>query len=282
MDASRKKKSTLTRETYEIVKDYSEYSTIQGVIYLFQSSQTQCGKAFWMLVIVAMLILGTYWSVSAYSDWIDSPVLTTVKTTALNVKQIDFPAITICGQGVSEDLIVAGWFKIFLNYTRQLNISFGLSPIRAARAQNNEPSDDIEKAKLTKLMVLISQDPDHVLQDFLNKYQPGFMMTDPLTDTPPILASRNPDDFIRMQELLVKAKNFSCPPNTSSSCAPGFSFDAKGGNCYKVLADPKHFWDASTDACSAFGAKLVSFANNTEVQGLIDLISSGKASHLLF
>ena len=179
-------------------------------------------------------------------------------------------------------MIVAGWFKIFLNYTRQLNISFGLSPIRAARAQKNEPSDDIEKAKMAKLMVLMSQDPDHVLQDFLNKYQPGFMMTDPLTETTPILDSINPDDFIRMQELLVKAKNFSCPPNTSSSCAPGFSFDAKGGNCYKVLADPKHFWDASTDACSAFGAKLVSFANNTEVQGLIDLISSGKASHLLF
>ena len=39
----------------------------------------------------------------AYNDWQDNPVLTTVSTTAMPISEIEFPAITICGQGsVSE------------------------------------------------------------------------------------------------------------------------------------------------------------------------------------
>ena len=100
--SSEKGRQSIRRETYDIVRDYSEYSTIQGIIYLFQSNQTQCGKMFWLLVVIAMLILGTYWSVTAYNDWILNPVLTTVKTSAFKIKNLEFPALTICGQVKSK------------------------------------------------------------------------------------------------------------------------------------------------------------------------------------
>ena len=51
---------------FDVISEYSEYSTIQGVIYIFQSDQSQTGKLFWLLVIISMLILGTYWSIGAY------------------------------------------------------------------------------------------------------------------------------------------------------------------------------------------------------------------------
>ena len=51
---------------FDVISEYSEYSTIQGVIYIFQSNQTQIGKVFWILVITSMLSLGTYWSFVAY------------------------------------------------------------------------------------------------------------------------------------------------------------------------------------------------------------------------
>ena len=35
----------------------------------------------------------------AYNDWQDNPVLTSVSTTAMPIAEIEFPAITICGQG---------------------------------------------------------------------------------------------------------------------------------------------------------------------------------------
>ena len=103
-----KKPPSPGKEMYNIVKDYSEYSTIQGVVYIFQTNQTQIGKFFWSLVIIAMLALGTYWSVSAYQDWQDNPVMTTIKTSALSIKEINFPAVTICGQGMNEDIVFAG------------------------------------------------------------------------------------------------------------------------------------------------------------------------------
>jgi hypothetical protein len=116
--ASDKQKSSLEKppsqgkEMYNTIKDYSEYSTIQGVVYIFQSNQTQFGKVFWSLVIIAMLALGTYWSVCAYQDWLDNPVMTTIKTSALPIKEISFPAVTICGQGMNEDILSSGIFEI--------------------------------------------------------------------------------------------------------------------------------------------------------------------------
>ena len=104
-----KKTHSQHKAMYNILKEYSEYSTIQGVVYIFQRNQTQFGKVFWSMVIIAMLTLGMYWSVSAYQDWQDNPVMTTIKTAALPIKEINFPAVTICGQGMNEDVVAAGF-----------------------------------------------------------------------------------------------------------------------------------------------------------------------------
>ena len=47
---------------YDIIEDYSDYSTIQGIIYIFFSYQTNFGRFFWILVVIGMLVLGGYWT----------------------------------------------------------------------------------------------------------------------------------------------------------------------------------------------------------------------------
>ena len=74
--------------SYEIIVDYSEYSTIQGLIYIFFSYQTVFGQIFWILVVTLMFLLGVYWCYQAYDDWQTNPTLTTVITTAYPVKQV--------------------------------------------------------------------------------------------------------------------------------------------------------------------------------------------------
>ena len=113
---SEKKQPSQGARVYNIIQEYSEYSTIQGVLYIFQTNQTQVGRIFWSLVIFAMLLLGTYWSVVAYSDWQTNPVLTTVKTSALPIKDIAFPAVTICSQGLNSDIVTAGQLLIFVYF----------------------------------------------------------------------------------------------------------------------------------------------------------------------
>ena len=76
------------KQISNVVKDYSEYSSIQGLIYIFQSNQTIVGRLFWILVVILMLMLGSYWSVDAYNSWQENPVLTTIKTTAFPIIKV--------------------------------------------------------------------------------------------------------------------------------------------------------------------------------------------------
>ena len=52
-----------------MVRDYSEYSSIQGIIYIFQSGQSIMGRIFWILVVLVMLSLSAHmsWQVSTLS-----------------------------------------------------------------------------------------------------------------------------------------------------------------------------------------------------------------------
>jgi hypothetical protein len=72
-----------------------------------------------------------YRSAQSYIDWLNAPVLTTVNTTAYPVKLVDFPAVTICGQGMSADVFTTGMIKTFLKYlATSKNISYpDLTPI---------------------------------------------------------------------------------------------------------------------------------------------------------
>lgn len=54
------------------------------------------------MVVASLGTLAVYWCVQAYIDWQDSPILTTVATTGREVKNIAFPAITICGLGMTN------------------------------------------------------------------------------------------------------------------------------------------------------------------------------------
>jgi len=54
--------------SYEIIQDFSDYASIQGIIYIFFTYQTWFGKLFWLLVILLMLGLGIYWIVEVLSN----------------------------------------------------------------------------------------------------------------------------------------------------------------------------------------------------------------------
>jgi len=52
---------------------------------------------------------GTHWSITAYNDWQESPILTTLVNPALSIDAIEFPAVTICSPGMNEDI-----FKVWI------------------------------------------------------------------------------------------------------------------------------------------------------------------------
>ena len=49
--------------------------------------------------------MATIVSRNAYKAWEDNPILTTVSTTAHPIHKLEYPAITICGQGMATDTL---------------------------------------------------------------------------------------------------------------------------------------------------------------------------------
>ena len=114
-----------------IIKNYSEISTVQGIVHIFAPNQSLVGRFFWTSVVILMLMLGTYWSIEAYNEWEESPVLTTLTTPALSVNEIDFPAITICSRGMNEDILRAAVVRKFLQFAKEKGQSRQISPLEA-------------------------------------------------------------------------------------------------------------------------------------------------------
>jgi hypothetical protein len=60
------------------------------------------------------------------------------------------------------------------------------------------------------------------------------------------------------------------------TCPIGFLLDLENKNCYLVFNESRSFWNATTGSCTANNSFLVEFDSDSEVKGLIKLISQGK------
>ena len=100
----------------DILKEYTEYATIQGLVYLNLPNQTTFGKVIWALIVLLMLTLGMHWSILSYNNWQINQVLTTITTTAYPVKKIDFPAVTFCSPGTNKIISDSPLLKQYFNF----------------------------------------------------------------------------------------------------------------------------------------------------------------------
>ena len=108
--------------------EYSGVSSLHGIHYIFESGRKlYISKVIWLLVVLVFTGLGIIWSIEAglvtymyilklkkrrqgnfsyipsifqaYEDWQSHPTINHLQTTGLPLSDIDFPSITICGQG---------------------------------------------------------------------------------------------------------------------------------------------------------------------------------------
>ena len=57
-------------------------------------------------------------SVQMYIQWKDNPTITTIDTVAYPIKNVEFPAITICSQGSAKDVLDTAILKQFERYLK--------------------------------------------------------------------------------------------------------------------------------------------------------------------
>ena len=116
MSAYEEEPKKLKRPYHTTLKQYASVSTAHGISYIFEDGRFFIERIIWAAVVIAALAFAICMSISAFHNWKDNPVLTSVKTTGLPIEKIEFPAITICSQGSANEIIDAALFQQFKRY----------------------------------------------------------------------------------------------------------------------------------------------------------------------
>lgn len=84
--------------------EYSSSSTTHGIFYIFERDRLVLERVLWFAVVIIAIMFAVSWSLLAYYEWQDVPMLTTISTTGLPIQDVPFPSITICAQGLFDFL----------------------------------------------------------------------------------------------------------------------------------------------------------------------------------
>lgn len=111
-DSPKKIKNPYTKT----INEYASVSTAHGIAYIFEDGRCFLERIIWIIVVVLALTFAICMSTTAYKNWKNNPVLTSVRTTGLPIENIEFPAITICTQGSANEVVDAALFQQFNSY----------------------------------------------------------------------------------------------------------------------------------------------------------------------
>ena len=114
------KRKPYTKTLYE----YASVCTPHGIFYIFESDRLILERTFWVLAVCIFTGFAIAWSVSAYENWQENPILTSVATTGYPIQKVPFPSITICAQGAANDIVDAALFKQFERYLTSKKLNF--------------------------------------------------------------------------------------------------------------------------------------------------------------
>ena len=84
-----------------------ELTSIHGFNYTTDSDRPFCVRIFWAIIILAGMISTICIVQSAFENWNEHPILTTIDSASLSIKEVQFPTVTVC-----SDLRVDRWGPI--------------------------------------------------------------------------------------------------------------------------------------------------------------------------
>ena len=101
------------------LREYSEASSVHGVSYVFSKSLPLLDRLLWSLLTLAALALAAYWSMTAYNNWQENLVTTTLKDAAMPVTSLNFPGVTICTSGLNMEAVTRQLMKDFTTWKKE-------------------------------------------------------------------------------------------------------------------------------------------------------------------
>ena len=97
--------------------DYAEGATVHGVGYIFNELLPTIDRVIWAVSVTFFFILAIFFTTNSYIDWQDNLVITTLKNTAKDVTELEFPAVTICSEGLNMDAVSKALARDFTEWS---------------------------------------------------------------------------------------------------------------------------------------------------------------------
>ena len=190
------------------IREYTSASVIHGVSYMNPDGRMIAEKIIWTILVASAFAFAAYEVHSLYENWQESPVLTVLDTVTLPIEEIDFPAITICPQGSSKDIMNAALFEQFKNFV--LNKTDKLTHLQKLKSKRKREVDE------DKLDSLISDsDMKDLIHEFLlTSY--GTNKTNPM-ELVQLLTSNDPDNMVENKAIWISDETDNCNDSSYST-----------------------------------------------------------------
>ena len=256
-------KSTLNRDVKKYFKEYATSTSAHGLFYLAEDGRSFLERIFWLIVVVLALTF-SYWQTSTlYKQWNDNPIITTLETVSLPIKEIEFPAVTICPQGSMKGIAETVLFKQLSRYITNQRQSEKARVKRSGGPGKEEPTQNLNNGsfKLTYDQMMVYVD------DFLKDVYPG--AKDKPTKLVHLLTSDQPQRMLANDAVMYQSMEEKCDTANNEeylkllnknleheTCANGY--DLVSGNLCVHFPDSLMDFGEAVDYCQQqAGAKIL-------------------------
>ena len=244
-------------------RGYADKTTIHGIYYLFYSNRL-IERHIWFLVVVAAMMFTIFQTSNLYTHWQNEPVIITLDSIAMPIKEIRFPAVTICPQGAITSALDAVLFKQLKEFIGNKTI------VTSQKTKRSAPDND--ELKIT----------EELLRKFLKEKYPGVKKKP--TKIVKVMMSDDPELAIENEAVLLPGLDFEECGNSSiddyilavkemkkGTCPDGLSM-FKDLFCYKMATEPMDYNEAGEYCNSQSRSSLPSLESKIDLETLQELI----------
>ena len=98
------------------IQQYGNHSSIHGIGYIFDQTSSIFNRFLWSILMIISLIIASLIIRSSYTQWQRNKVITSLKTVAKPVTELEFPAVTICAAGQHMDAVEQALYNNFMDW----------------------------------------------------------------------------------------------------------------------------------------------------------------------
>ena len=227
-------KPSSKKEMKRYLKEYATTTTAHGFSYLAEDGRSFLERTFWLTIVVLALAF-SYWQTSTlYKQWQDSPVITTLETVSMPIKEIEFPAVTICPQGSIKGIAETVLFHQLSRYItnqRQAGVA------RMKRSDGSGKESQIENMANGSHKLSYDQMMEYV-DDFLRDVYPG--AKDKPTKLVHLLTSDQPRKMIANDAVMYQSMEEKCDTTNNKEYLELLNKNLENETCadgYDMISD---------------------------------------------